>query len=103
MDVAHATLPMVRKAAEVTSRPINLSHTALTGQPRPFTRLVSAEHARVVAQTGGVVGVWPLVDDNPTARRYAEGLARMVDAVGIDHVGIGSDMRGLLARSALED
>lgn len=103
VDVAHATLPMVRKAAEVTSKPINLSHTALTGQPRPFTRLISAEHARVVAQTGGVVGVWPLVGSDPTPRRYAESLARMVDAVGIDHVGIGSDMRGLLARSALED
>lgn len=103
VDVAHATLPMVRKVAEITSKPVNLSHTALAGQPRPFTRLVSAEHARVVAQTGGVIGIWPLVGDNPTPRRYAESIARMVDAVGVDHVGIGSDMRGLLARSALED
>ncbi|WP_421988384.1 dipeptidase [Roseococcus sp.] len=103
VDVAHATLPMVRRAAEVTSKPINLSHTALTRQPRPFSRLIPAEHARVVAQTGGVVGIWPLVGDNPTPRRYAESIARMVDAVGVDHVGVGSDMLGLLGRSAFED
>nr|WP_314070462.1 membrane dipeptidase [uncultured Roseococcus sp.] len=102
VDLAHATLPMVRKAAEVSNRPIVLSHTSLSRQPRPFSRLISAEHARVVAETGGVVGVWPLVGDSPTPRRYAESMARMVDAIGIDHVGIGSDMRGLLALSAFE-
>jgi membrane dipeptidase len=103
VDVAHATLPMVRRVAEVSNRPIVLSHTGLTGQPRPFTRFITTEHARAVAQTGGMVGVWPLVGRDPTPRRYAESIARMVDAVGIDHAGIGSDMRGLLTRSAFED
>ena len=103
VDVAHATLAMVRRVAEVSGKPIVLSHTALSGQPRPYSRLITAEHARVVAQTGGVVGIWPLVGSDPTPRRYAESMARMVDAVGIDHVGIGSDMRGLLGRGALEN
>jgi membrane dipeptidase len=102
VDVAHATLAMVRRAAEVSTKPILLSHTSLSSQPRPFSRLITAEHARVVAQTGGVVGIWPLVGDNPTPRRYAESMARMVDAAGVDHVGIGSDMRGLLSLSAFE-
>lgn len=103
VDVAHATLPMVRRAAEISGKPIVLSHTALSSQPRPYSRLITAEHARVVAQTGGVVGIWPLVGSDPTPRRYAESMARMVDAIGIDHVGIGSDMRGLLGRGAFEN
>lgn len=103
VDLAHATLPMVRRAAEISGKPIVLSHTALSSQPRPYSRLITAEHARVVAQTGGVVGIWPLVGSDPTPRRYAESMARMVDAIGIDHVGIGSDMRGLLGRGAFEN
>jgi membrane dipeptidase len=33
----------------------------------------------------------------------ATGMARMVDAVGIDPVGLGSDMRGLVGPSILPD
>lgn len=57
----------------------------------------------IVAETGGMVGVWFLVGSNPTSRLYAESIARMVEAVEIDLPGIGSDMRGLLSPSALED
>lgn len=31
------------------------------------------------------------------------GMARMVDAVGIDHVGLGTDLRGLDAASVFPD
>ena len=34
---------------------------------------------------------------------YAAGIARMVDAVGIEHVGIGSDMQGLVGTPAFGD
>lgn len=102
VDVAHGTDRLVHRAAEVTSRPLVLSHTALSRAPGQRSRLISAGHARLVAQTGGVVGVWPLVGSAPTARLYAESIARMVDAIGIEHVGIGSDMRGLLSLGAFE-
>ena len=32
---------------------------------------------------------------------YAGGIARMVDVVGVDHVGIGTDQMGLLGPSSL--
>jgi len=80
-----------------------LSHTSLTGNPSRFTRLVTAEHARLVAETGGVVGIWPPESRFPTMDALAAGMARMVDAVGVDHVGLGSDMRGLVGRSVLPD
>ena len=60
-------------------------------------------HGRLVAATGGVVGVWPIVTGPPSVRLYAESIARMVDAIGIDHVGIGSDLLGLLAPAAFEN
>jgi membrane dipeptidase len=52
-------------------------------------RLISKELAREVAAAGGVVGVWwRLV---VTMADYVAGIRNMVDAAGIDHVGIGTD------------
>ncbi|MBV9833141.1 MAG: membrane dipeptidase [Alphaproteobacteria bacterium] len=101
VDVAHGTTSLVRRAAEVTTKPLILSHTSFATSPGRFSRLVSAEHARLVARTGGVIGIWPPTSIFPDVTAYAAGMARMVDAVGIDHVGIGSDMMGLLGPSAL--
>ncbi len=101
VDVAHGTTALVRRAAEVTSKPLILSHTSFATSPNRYSRLISAEHGRLVARTGGVIGIWPPSNLFPDATAYATGMARMVDAVGIDHVGIGSDMMGLLGPSAL--
>jgi membrane dipeptidase len=101
VDLAHATMPTVRGAAEASHHPIVLSHTSLNDYPTTArTRTIRSEHARIVAATGGVVGIWPPVTIFPTLRSYAEGMARMVEAVGVDHVGIGSDMLGLLSDAA---
>lgn len=103
VDVAHGTLPLVRRAAAVTTRPLVLSHTSLARAPGPRSRQITAEHAKVVAETGGVIGVWPPASIYPTLPAMAAGMARMVDAVGIDHVGVGSDLRGLVGPSVLPD
>lgn len=101
VDVAHGTTALVRRASEVTTRPLVLSHTSFAASPGRFSRFVSAEHARVVARTGGVIGIWPPTTVFADVTAYAAGMARMADAVGVDHVGIGSDMMGLLGGSAL--
>jgi membrane dipeptidase len=101
VDVAHGTYALVKKAAAVTTKPLVLSHTSLTERPAPWTRLVTPDHATAVASTGGVIGIWPIKEIFGTYRTYAEGFARMVDVVGIDHVGLGTDQMGLLGASAL--
>ena len=99
VDIAHGTLDLVRRATQVTSKPLILSHTSLADEPKPRSRLISVEHARLVADTGGVVGIWPPSSVFETLSAFAGGIARMVDAIGIDHVGLGSDMLGLLTPS----
>jgi membrane dipeptidase len=103
VDVAHGTYDLVVRAASVTSKPLVLSHTSLASSPARYSRRIAPEHARVVAKTGGVIGVWPPAAEFPTLTAMATGMARMVDAVGIDHVGLGSDMRGLVGPSVLPD
>ena len=95
VDVAHGTMAMVQQTMAVTSVPFVLSHTSLARGPlTQYTRLISAEHARLVAQAGGVIGVWPSGFSYVDARDWVGGIARMVDAAGVDHVGIGTDMEG---------
>ncbi len=103
VDVAHGTEDLVRQAVEVARKPLVLSHTSLTTKPRLRTRLITPEHARMVAETGGVIGIWPPVSLFADLQALADGIARMADVVGPAHVGLGSDMMGLVGPSALPD
>jgi membrane dipeptidase len=101
VDLAHATFEVVKRAVETSARPMILSHTSLAGAPGPRSRQISADRARLVAQTGGVIGVWPPSTIFPTVDALAAGMARLTEIVGVDHVGLGSDMRGLTVPSVL--
>jgi membrane dipeptidase len=103
VDVAHGTFDLVKRAVSVTTKPLVLSHTSLATRPSRFSRLITPEHGRLVAETGGVIGVWPPASVFPTMDALAAGMARMADAVGVDHVGLGSDMRGLVGPSTFPD
>jgi membrane dipeptidase len=93
VDVAHLTLDGVRAAVAVTRKPLLLSHTVLeTGSARS----VSSEHARLVAGTGGVIGIFPVNSGGYHGLTgYVEHVVRMIRAIGIDHVGLGTDMDGI--------
>jgi membrane dipeptidase len=94
-DVAHATEDTVKQAVKVATKPLLLSHTALSESPAmgrtPLRgRQVSRDHARAIAETGGAVGIWHFF---PSLEKYVDGLKEMVDVVGIDHVCIGTDQQ----------
>jgi membrane dipeptidase len=101
VDIAHGTFELVKRAVATTTKPLVLSHTALNNRPTPWTRLITSDHARAVASTGGVIGIWP-VARVARVSSYAENIASMVDVVGVDHVGIGTDQLGLLGPSCLQ-
>jgi membrane dipeptidase len=103
VDVAHGTFDLVKRAASITTKPLVLSHTSLATKPSRFTRLITPEHAKLVAGTGGVIGIWPPASIFPTPEAMAAGMARLVDVVGVDHVGLGTDMRGLVGPSVFPD
>jgi membrane dipeptidase len=94
-DLAHATEGTVKQAVSVASKPLLLSHTALSGSaamgPTPLTgRQISRDHARVIAETGGAIGIWHFF---PSLDKYVDGLKEMVEIVGVDHVCIGTDQQ----------
>jgi len=102
VDTAHGTYELVKRAAAVTTKPLVLSHTSVTRSPGPQSRQISPDHARVIAGTGGVIGVWPPSSIYPDLKAYVEGFARMADVAGVEHVGLGSDMMGLTVPSVFD-
>ena len=103
VDMAHASHETVLGALKVATQPLIVSHTNLdawTGKDLRMAemmkpRLISKEHAKAVADSGGVVGVWTHLTSSVSD--FVESIKMMVDAIGIDHVGIGSD-NDLLSR-----
>jgi membrane dipeptidase len=99
IDLAHADLETTKAALKVTTRPVIVSHTGLDTQlgsdPRMAQmmrpRLVGKEQARVVADAGGLIGVWTHLADTPLD--YARNVRAMVDVIGVDHVCIGTDTK----------
>jgi membrane dipeptidase len=100
VDLAHAPYSVVKGAMDASSRPMLVSHTNIDDYSG-FARFVSREHARLVASTGGVLGAWPISIRPASASTFIDHIKRMVDAVGVDHVAIGTDMAGVNPRSAL--
>ena len=104
VDLAHASHETVLAALKVATQPLIVSHTCLDsrtgGNPRMAEmmkpRLISKEHAKVVAGAGGIVGVWTKLAGS--LQDFVESIKAMVDAVGIDHVGIGTDTDLLSSR-----
>jgi membrane dipeptidase len=92
-DVAHATEDMVKQVVKVATKPVLLSHTAVSGSrsmgTTPLTgRQITADHARAIADTGGSIGIWHFFT---SLDKYVDGLKEMAEIVGVDHVSIGTD------------
>jgi len=103
IDIAHATEHTAMAAANVATKPLLLSHTALAGSQamaskRLAARCVSPTHARAIADTGGGIGIWAIF---PDLEKYVDGLKEMADVVGVDHVCVGTDQQ--VAPGALQD
>jgi membrane dipeptidase len=93
IDLAHASYETTKAAADISQHPIIISHTLLyNGSQLPIAkRMISKEHALVVSKNGGVIGAWPS-GLNTDLNDFVDNIKRLVDAAGIDHVGIGTDM-----------
>jgi len=99
VDLTHCSAETVAAALKLSSQPMVFTHTGLDtrlghnpsmGQMmRP--RLLSKEHAKVIADAGGVVGVWTHLVDSPA--EYVQAVRDMAEVVGIDHVCLGTDTK----------
>ncbi len=92
VDLAHATFETTVGALEISVDPIVISHSHLAGPGTDHPRLLTDDHARVVADAGGLIGAWPAGVTATTLAEYVDEICRLVDLVGVDHVAIGTDL-----------
>ena len=93
IDVAHASAKTVKMVIELSKDPVILSHSILrTLDDHPMSpRAISSDHARMVTENGGIIGMWPS-GYSADLNEFVNSTIHMIEAVGIDHVGIGTDM-----------
>jgi len=91
VDLAHATYAVVAAAVDASDRPLLVSHTNIQDYTG-FARFVTPAHAQLVGRHGGVLGAWPISIRPAGFDTFISYIKRMVDAVGVDHVAIGTDM-----------
>ena len=92
IDLAHATLGVTRDVLGASSKPVVVSHTNIATASVNHPRLISVEHAKLVASAGGIIGSWPSGIGQTSFSDYIDSIRRLVDTVGIDHAAIGTDM-----------
>jgi len=99
VDASHLSDEALDDLLAVATRPVVASHSDSRALV-PHRRNLGDEQAARIAKTGGLVGVTfagIFVDPDPakvTKERVLEHLERLLDAVGPDHLGIGSDFDG---------
>ena len=92
IDLAHATFAVTKDVLNASSKPIMISHTNIATANVNHPRLISIEHAKLVAAAGGIIGSWPSGIGQTSFSDYIDSIQRLVDTVGIDHAAIGTDM-----------
>ena len=104
-DVAHMTEEAVRRTTEITSKPLILSHvihvkTRDALADWNLTRKASPEYSKLVADTGGVIGVWNLTRYGlhsglayfSEKEMFVDTFRYLADTFGVEHVTLGSDL-----------
>jgi membrane dipeptidase len=106
VDVAHCSEATVAGVVAATTRPILCTHSNLQEPGHPdgeHPRFISLDYARMVAGTGGVIGAWIATLQHEKFDGMVRHALRLIDAVGIDHVGIGTDLPSNVAATEMPD
>jgi membrane dipeptidase len=106
LDVAHCSEATVKGVAAVATRPFLCTHSNLKEPGHKngdHARFIGPDYARMVVESGGVVGAWIAVLNEEKLPGMIRHLVRMIDALGIDHVGIGTDMPAGVAATEMPD
>lgn len=93
VDLAHANTRTIMDALETSTHPILFSHTGAKALYQG-DRYLTDDEIRAIGAKGGLIGIWPT-----QAFETPAGMVRHIDhvkkLVGVDHIAIASDLRGM--------
>ena len=107
VDLSHASEKSFWDALECSSKPIICSHSSSRALC-DHTRNLTDEQMRALAQSGGVAQVcmysgFLKKEEDATVEDALRHIMHMIEVMGVDHVGIGSDFDGGGGIPGLED
>jgi len=107
VDLSHASEKSFWDALECSSKPIICSHSSSRALC-DHTRNLTDEQMRALAQSGGVAQVclysgFLKKEEDATVEDAVRHIMHMIEVMGINHVGIGSDFDGGGGLPGLED
>lgn len=107
VDLSHASEKSFWDALECSSKPIICSHSSSRALC-DHTRNLTDDQMRALAQSGGVAQVcmysgFLKKEEDATVADAVRHIMHMIDVMGIDHIGIGSDFDGGGGIPGLED
>jgi microsomal dipeptidase-like Zn-dependent dipeptidase len=97
VDASHADSATLRDIIDLADAPVVSSHSGARSV-QDFARFLSDDELRLIAATGGVIGLWPYravrkgVRDMDELMTHARHVA---DLVGPEHLCLGTDMNGV--------
>ncbi|MBI5533655.1 MAG: dipeptidase [Deltaproteobacteria bacterium] len=97
VDLAHINRAGFLEACELSTRPVLVSHTGITGAHRHW-RNIDDDQLRAVARTGGVVGIIfaPTFLGDTTLGAVVRHIRHVIDVAGEDTPALGSDWDGMI-------
>ena len=95
VDLAHASPQAIEETLDIATRPVVVSHTGVAATC-PGPRNLTDQQVQRIAETGGVIGIgyFEAAICGLEPDDFAKAVRHIVDLVGIDHVGLGSDFDG---------
>lgn len=96
VDVSHCGDRTTLEAIEASSSPVLITHGACRAIAKGVARAKTDEAIKAMAKTGGVIGIpilrFMISEKEPVSiEDYLNHIDHVVQLVGIEHVGIGSD------------
>ena len=97
VDVSHSGDRTTLDAMEVSQKPVLITHSNVRALVGGHPRAKSDEAIRAMARTGGVMGItgvrnFVTLEEPTTVEHMLDHFDHVRDMVGIEHLGIGSDI-----------
>jgi len=94
IDTAHCSSDTLSGVLSESRHPVIFSHTAPYAL-RKNSRHLENKDLRAIAKRDGVIGIWPTLRRHDTFETFLKDMDYVKDLIGIDHVGVATDLFGL--------
>ncbi|MGH7798369.1 MAG: dipeptidase [Candidatus Binatia bacterium] len=100
IDTAHCSPATLGGVLSESRHPVILSHTGPRAL-RKSSRHLEDKDMFAVAKKNGVIGIWPSIRRSESFEHFLNGIDYVKNRIGVDHVGISTDLFGLRSTTAV--